>query len=137
MQVPASAGHLLEYRLGEAGFETLGFAVNVPRYLAHLDYPLAAVTLLDCGRAGGLRLPTDELLEAAAATRAEIDQQVAASEQVAGGGHALEQQYDELVAGRATSLVADGARLPTADEIGAEFESYLSQQTDNGDGPVL
>lgn len=138
VQVPASAGHLLEFRLGAAGFETMGFAVNVPHYLAHLDYPLAAVTLLDCvGRAGGLRLPTDGLLEAAAATRAEIDQQVAASEQVRAVVTALEQQYDELVAGRATSLVADGARLPTADEIGAEFESYLSQQNDNGDGPVL
>jgi hypothetical protein len=57
VQVPASAGHLLEFRLGKAGLQTMGFAVNVPHYLAHLDYPAAAATLLECGgRAGGRRL---------------------------------------------------------------------------------
>ncbi|MDQ1690071.1 MAG: hypothetical protein QOD87_179, partial [Pseudonocardiales bacterium] len=47
VQVPASAGHVLEFRLAEAGLASMGFAVNVPHYLAHLDYPDAAVTLLD------------------------------------------------------------------------------------------
>ncbi|MDQ2838935.1 MAG: hypothetical protein M3Y42_13535 [Actinomycetota bacterium] len=57
---------------------------------------------------------------------------MAASEQVASVVHALKVQYDEIVAGRGRGLVADGARLPTADEIGAEFEQYLSQQNDSG-----
>jgi hypothetical protein len=48
---------------------------------------------------------------------------------------ALELQYDESVAGRSRGLVAEGARLPTADEIGAEFEQYLLQQQDDPGHP--
>jgi predicted ATP-grasp superfamily ATP-dependent carboligase len=129
VQVPASAGHLLEFRLGRAGFDSSGFAANVPHYLAHLDYPEAAATLLDSvARAGGLQLPADSLTEAAAVVRSTVDSQVAASDEVAAMVQALERQYDEIVAGRGGGLVADGARLPTADEIGAEFEQYLSRQ---------
>jgi predicted ATP-grasp superfamily ATP-dependent carboligase len=136
VQVPASAGHLLEFRLGAAGLDVMGFAVNVPHYLAHLDYPAAAATLLDSvAHAGQLRIPTDSILEAAKTTRAEVDEQVAASAEIASVVRALEQQYDEIVAGSGQSLVADGAQLPTADELGAEFERYLSQQSDSGDNP--
>ncbi len=129
VQVPGSAGHLIEFRLGESGLDTMGFAVNVPHYLAHLDYPAAAVTLIDCvARAADLVLPTDSLQEAARESRIDLDTKVAASEQITAVVQALELQYDEIVAGRSRGLVADGARLPTADEIGAEFEQYLSQQ---------
>ncbi|MDT0260333.1 PAC2 family protein [Jatrophihabitans lederbergiae] len=136
VQVPASAGHLMEFRLGETGLDSMGFAVNVPHYLAHLDYPAAAATLLECvAKAGGLELPVSVLDEAAIVTRVDLDAQVASSEQVASVVHALEAQYDEIVAGRSRGLVADGGRLPTADEIGAEFEQYLSQQPDAGEDP--
>jgi hypothetical protein len=84
-------------------------------------------------RAGQLRIPTDSMLEAAKTTRADVDEQVAASAEIASVVKALEQQYDEIVAGNGQSLVAEGARLPTADELGAEFERYLSQQSDSGD----
>jgi hypothetical protein len=133
VQVPAAAGHLMEFRLGETGLDAMGFAVNVPHYLAHLDYPAAASKLLECvAGAAGLELPTTALDEAALVTRTEVDAQVAASEQIAGVVQALEAQYDEIVAGRSRGLVADGGRLPTADELGAEFERYLSQQDDSG-----
>jgi hypothetical protein len=136
VQVPAAAGHLLEYRLGTAGVPAMGFAVNVPHYLAHLDYPAAAAKLLSCvAAAGSLTLPTDALDLAAVSTAADIDAQVAGSEQISAVVRTLEAQFDEIVAGRSASLVADGGRLPTADELGAEFEKYLSQQPDPGDGP--
>jgi hypothetical protein len=132
VQVPASAGHLIEYRLTDAGVDSMGFAVNVPHYLAHLDYPAAALTLIECvARGAGLTLPTEDLQEAAAVSRIDLDSKVAASEQVTAVVRALESQYDELVAGRTRGLVAEGARLPTADEIGAEFEQYLLQQQEN------
>jgi hypothetical protein len=114
----------------------MGFAVNVPHYLAHLDYPAAALTLIECVAQGaGLTLPTEQLADAAAASRIDLDARVAASEQVAAVVRALEVQYDEIVAGRSRGLVAEGARLPTADEIGAEFEQYLLQQQDDPDDP--
>jgi hypothetical protein len=136
VQVPASAGHVLEFRLAEAGLASMGFAVNVPHYLAHLDYPDAAVTLLDhVARAADLQLPSDALQEAGDTVRAGVDEQVAGSEEVAGVVRALEQQYDEIVAGRGNGLVADGMPLPTADELGAEFERYLSRQPGPGEEP--
>ena len=134
VQVPASAGHLIEFRLSESGVDSTGFAVNVPHYLAHLDYPAAALTLVECvAKAAGLVLPTEALQEAATASRIDLDVKVAASEQITAVVRALEQQYDEIVAGRSRGLVAEGARLPTADEIGAEFEQYLLQQQGPGE----
>lgn len=134
VQVPASAGHLIEFRLSKSGMDSTGFAVNVPHYLAHLDYPAAALTLVECvAKAAGLVLPTEALQEAASASRIELDAKVASSEQITAVVRALELQYDEIVAGRSHGLVAEGARLPTADEIGAEFEQYLLQRENPGE----
>src|SRR4051794_5689825 len=41
VQVPGSAGHLLEHRLGEAGQGPMGFAGHVPPYLAQGAHPTA------------------------------------------------------------------------------------------------
>jgi hypothetical protein len=81
--------------------------------------------------AAELTLPTDALDLAANSMVAEVDAQVAGSEQIASVVHTLEAQYDEIVAGRAQGLVAEGGRLPTADELGAELEKFLSQQDDS------
>ena len=81
VQVPASAAHLTEFRLGKAGHDAVGFAVHVPQYLSQLDYPQAAEVLLD---------------------------------------HVA----------TVTGLV-----LPTADEIGAELERFLAQQSRPRDSP--
>ncbi|MDQ6649209.1 MAG: PAC2 family protein [Actinomycetota bacterium] len=138
VQVPASAGHLMEYRLGQGGVDAAGFAVNVPHYVAQIDYPAAAVTLLECvARTGGLVLPTGALEEAARTTRASIDEQVSASDEVASVVRALEAQYDAFLAGTGRSLVAEGSPLPSADEIAAEFEHYLSQQPGAGEPPAI
>jgi predicted ATP-grasp superfamily ATP-dependent carboligase len=136
IRVPASVGNLIEYRIGKTGTPACGFAAAVPHYLAHLDYPDAAHTLLNgVARAGDLSLPTDALARAAAAMRDDIDKQVAATEQVATLVAGLERQYDDLTAGRGSQLLADGARLPTADELAAEFERYLSDRPESGDDP--
>jgi proteasome assembly chaperone (PAC2) family protein len=136
IQVPASVGNLLEYRLGEAGTPACGFAVAVPHYLAQLDYPDAARTLLNCvARASELALPTDALEHAAQVVRDDVDKQVARSEEIATLVHGLERQYDDMTAGRGSGLMTDGSRLPTADELGAEFERYLSGWTDTDEDP--
>jgi len=136
VQVPASAGHLLEFRLGSTGRDAMGFAVNVPQYVAQMDYPAAAEALLDAvARATGLSLPTDALRQAADVTRAAIDGQVAASTEVAAVVSQLETQYDAFVAQRGQPLLApDGSALPTADELGAELERFLAEQSGPGEG---
>ena len=137
VQVPGSAAHLLEYRLGQAGRDALGFAVHVPHYLSQTDYPAAAQTLLEAvSQATGLRLVSESLRTAAERIRAEVDRQVVESEEVAAVVHALEQQYDAYVAGRGSDLLAPGTGpLPTADELGAELERFLAEQSDRGDQP--
>jgi hypothetical protein len=128
VHVPASAGHLLEYRLGEAGFEAMGFAVHVPHYVSQSAYPAAAAQLVrEVAKAGSLQLPVDALDEAAVATRVSLDEQVAGAPEVAEVVKQLEEQYDAFVSGRGRSLL-DESELPTADELGAELERFLSEQ---------
>jgi hypothetical protein len=132
VHVPASAGHLLEHRLAEAGFEAMGFAVHVPHYVAQSAYPAAAARLLrEVEKNAGLHLPLDALDEAAAQTREAIDAQVEGAPEVAAVVRQLEDQYDAFVSGRGRSLLASDmseSDLPTADELGAELERFLAEQ---------
>ena len=132
VQVPGGAGHLLEYRLGQQGRDAMGFAVHVPHYLAQSEYPAAAERLLTAvSKATGLLLPTEDLRQAAEAARLEIDQQIAQADEAASVVRSLEQQYDAFIRGQeGTNLLADDTGpLPTADELGAELERFLAEQT--------
>jgi cation transport regulator ChaC len=132
-EVPGSAVGLLEFRLGEAGLDAMGFAVHVPHYLARAEYPQAARVLLDhVGLATGLHLPTESLLQAAERAEAEIAAQVAESEEVAQVVQALERQYDMVAAGRGQRSAAGlGGELPSADELAAEVERFLADREDD------
>jgi predicted ATP-grasp superfamily ATP-dependent carboligase len=135
LQVPGSAAALLEYRLGQDERAAIGFAVHVPHYLAQAAYPAAAVTLLEAvQRATGLILPGDTLREAARRTDLEIARQVEGSAEVTEVVEALEQQYDQFAAGR-NLLGEDPESMPTAEELGAEFERFLAEQQGRGDSP--
>ena len=136
VQVPASVGNLLEFRLGESGHDAMGFAAHVPHYLAQATYPSASELLLDSISAStGLALPTGQLREAARLVRADVDKQIADDEQATRLVSSLEAQYDAFLRGReADNLLAENkAPLPTADELGAELERFLAEQTREGD----
>jgi hypothetical protein len=68
--------------------------------------------------------------------RAEVDEQVGSSQEVANVVRHLEQQFDQAVEtrGRRSLLAADAENLPTADEIGAELEQFLAEQGDAEQG---
>ena len=138
--MPGSAASLIELRMGQAGRDALGFAVHVPHYLAHASYPAAAVTLLTAvSLATGLNLPADELKEAAGLTDAEIARQVEASDEVAEVVRSLEAQYDAFNSEHQDLLASQPEDMPTAEELGAQFERFLaeqqSQQGDEGASP--
>jgi predicted ATP-grasp superfamily ATP-dependent carboligase len=136
LQVPGSAAGLLELRLGEDNRAALGFAVHVPHYLAQAAYPAAAVTLMESiQRATGLMLPGDALREAARRTDEEIARQVEGSDEVAEVVRSLEEQYDSFSADRDGLLGGDPDSMPTAEELGAEFERFLAEQQGHGDLP--
>jgi predicted ATP-grasp superfamily ATP-dependent carboligase len=138
LQVPGSVASLLEFRLGEQDRAALGFAVHVPHYLAQAAYPMAAVALLEAvARGTGLSLPDEALREAAQRTDEEIARQVEASEEITELVQALERQYDAFVdAAERDSLLADQvADMPTAEELGAQFERFLAEQQGRADSP--
>ncbi|WP_300016353.1 PAC2 family protein [Pseudonocardia sp.] len=138
-EVPGSAVALMEFRLGAAGHDAMGFAVHVPHYLARAEYPQAARVLLDhVGLAAGLYLPTESLSQAAVRSEAEIAEQVAGSEEVTQVVEALERQYDTVSSGRGErSGMGLSGELPSADELGAEVEKFLAAQDDDtGDDPM-
>jgi PAC2 family len=135
VQVPGSITALLELRLGESGHDALGFAIHVPHYLAQAQFADAAVVGLESFVAAtGLNIPADDLVATAGLNRAEILQEIAGSEEVTQVVEALERQYDAYIQGREKPglLATDVRDLPTADEIGAEFEEFLRTQTDEG-----
>lgn len=137
VQVPASASSVLEYRLGRWGHDAMGFAVHVPHYLAQTAFPKASMVALEhVQRVTGLDLAPAALEAAAQEAVAEVDRQVESSEEIAAVVHALEEQYDSFsrAIGR-TNLLAETSDIPTADELGAEFERFLAQQQ-GGDGPT-
>ncbi len=139
VQVPASVGNLLEYRLGQRGRDAMGYAAHVPHYLAQTEYPAAAELLLSSvSQATGLLLPTDALRAAAELVRVEVDKQVADDEQATALVAALEQQYDAFVRARQSGslLAGPGGPLPTAEELGAELERFLAEQNKNGEPPA-
>jgi hypothetical protein len=137
-EVPGSAVALMEYRLGEAGHDAMGFAVHVPHYLARAEYPQAARVLLDhVGLAAELYLPTEPLAEAARQAEEEIAEQVAASDEVRQVVDALERQYDSVSSGRGDrSVFGLGGELPSAEELGAEVEQFLAERVDPEDPPA-
>jgi len=129
IRIPSSAQALLELRLGEWGHDATGFVAHIPHYVAQLDYPLAAATMLEAVQGvTGLEWDLAALRGAGEERRAEIEAQVAASPDVHDVVAGLEQQYDafrDADSGNTLPL-ADEQRLPTGEELGEEFERFLA-----------
>jgi predicted ATP-grasp superfamily ATP-dependent carboligase len=136
LRVPSSAQVLVEIRLGEWGHDALGFVAHIPHYLAQLDYPAAAVTLLEqVERAGRLTINLADLHEEAAARNQEIETYLEANAEVAEVVQALERQYDSFTQAEASgaNLLAPNQPLPTGEELGREFERFLAGLEDRPD----
>jgi hypothetical protein len=135
VQVPGSAGHLLEHRLSTSGHDAMGFAVHVPHYLAQAAYPPAAEALLRAvARGSGLALPVGALEEASKEAQQAVAALVGQSDELGELVRTLETQYDAAVADRGASLTEAGS-LPTGDELGAELERFLAEQARKRDDP--
>ncbi|WP_040791154.1 PAC2 family protein [Nocardia paucivorans] len=132
LQVPGSASMLLEFRMAQHGHESVGFSVHVPHYLAQTSYPEAAQTLLEhVGENAGLELPLAALGEAAARVREQVNEHIAGNPEVEMVVQALERQYDTFVSAqeRRVGLLVGESELPTGEELGAEFERFLAEQS--------
>lgn len=132
--VPSSAQSMLEVRMREHGLDAIGYVVHVPHYLTQIEYPTAALALLEAVQLKlGLSLDLEELRARQPDSISEIEQQIADQdgEQVL---HGLEEQYDIFSRGAAESLLADDSSLPTGDELASQLEQFLAQQRKNDQG---
>ena len=139
VQVPGSAGHLLEYRLGQQGHDAMGFAVHVPHYLAQTDFPAgrrAALTSLS--RTTGLLLPTDALRRPGPRSGPRSTARSARTRKRPRSSSRWRRSTTPICAAGPTggNLLATSGPLPTAEELGAELERFLANQTNPpGDQP--
>ncbi|GAB4003123.1 PAC2 family protein [Nocardioides ultimimeridianus] len=129
LRIPSSAQALLELRLGEWDHDAQGFVAHVPHYLAQLDFPGAAVGLLEhIERAARLTIDLSDLHTATADRLEEIARHLAANEEVREVVEALEAQYDTFARAEAegSSLLAQDEPLPTGEDLGRQFEQFLA-----------
>jgi hypothetical protein len=132
--VPSSAQSLLEFRLGQWGHDAAGYVVHVPHYLSQIDYPPAALALIDAlVDRTGLSIDADGLRSRQGDALAEIEEQI---EQQGGLEvlSGLEEQYDAFTRGAAESLLASDEDLPSGDELADQFEQFLARQRKNEQG---
>lgn len=137
VQVPGALGSLLELRLGESDERAIGWAAHVPHYLAQADFPAASVAALEAIKdLTGLAISDLALVMAMAENMKALEGEIARTEDAAEVVGALEKQYDAFIAGRQRRalLAGDDSELPTADELGKEFERFLRAQPDLEEG---
>ncbi|MDZ8202363.1 PAC2 family protein [Microbacterium sp. SSW1-59] len=134
-QVPATVGHLLEYRFAEQGAAVAGFVLLVPHYLGDTEYPASSMAALDAVTvATGLVFDGDALRDENREYLQKVDEQVAGSEELSRMVENLEERYDAYMAGstQATPIIHTGD-LPSADELAAELERFLANRPPTDD----
>lgn len=135
MQVPATVANLIQFTLAQFERDAIGIAVHVPHYLAQSQYTPAAISgLAKVEALTGLDLATSGLSAAADEALSEIERQAGKSQEISEMITALENQYDAFMAAHPDeSLLAHVTRIPTAEELGAKFEEFLSEYDGNPD----
>ncbi len=124
VEVPAGVQTAIEVAASEAGIPSLGLWAQVPHYISGLNYPAAAISLIDgLSRVAGIALGTGSLEGDAASTRRQIDELVAANGQHGSMIRQLEELWD-------SSEESALGPLPTGDELAAELQAFLRDQPD-------
>jgi hypothetical protein len=122
LDVPAGIADVIGEECTRAGIPSVGLWARVPHYVAGMPYAPAALALVEgLAAVAGLDLPTSKLAEAADASRRQVDELIAQSEEHAAMVRQLEAQLD-AVEDPGLHL---GGRLPSGDEIAAELERFL------------
>jgi hypothetical protein len=135
-QVPATAMHLVEFRMHQRGDDVVGFVLLVPHYLGDTEFPAAAIKALEViSLATGLIFPTDRLREESREFLAKIDEQKNSNEELSKLVMALEERYDKYMEENSVRLshLDDSGPLPSADEIAAELEKFLAMKRSTED----
>ncbi|MEY3561309.1 MAG: hypothetical protein RL068_461 [Actinomycetota bacterium] len=131
-QVPGNIVHLLEYRLGQAGYPTVGFVLLVPHYLADNEVPSAALSGLELiASATSLVFPSDEIRERSEKFVAKVNSQLEDNPELAKLVATLEQSYSSGSGPSRAPIGKPVVEPPSADEIAEELEKYLATMRKN------
>ncbi|MFM5968376.1 MAG: proteasome assembly chaperone family protein [Micrococcales bacterium] len=134
-QVPGNVLHLIEFKLQQLEFPTLGYVLLVPHYLADSEYPAAGVAAIEnLMSSTGLVFATDELREANRNFTAKLNAQVAENEELQRLVSNLEQGYAQTNVGPSKSPLHRREKLvPDADSLAAELEDFLAARQRNAE----
>jgi proteasome assembly chaperone (PAC2) family protein len=132
VDVPAGMGAVLEHALHDRGVAAIGLWAQVPHYLGTMTYPAASIALLDGLRQlTGVDIDTSALQGESTIQRERVDQLVAANPEHQVMVQQLETLYDEAMAAgeELGASPLDSADMPTGDELAAELERFLRDQS--------
>jgi len=133
VDVPAGMGAVLEHAFVAKGVPALGIWAQVPHYLGTMSHPAASMALLDgLEQVSGVSIDHGALEAEAEAQRGRIDQLVGGNPEHLAMIEQLEAVYDASIPEVAGAAFDAGmsANLPSGDDIAAEFEQYLRDQSD-------
>ncbi|MFM6977482.1 MAG: proteasome assembly chaperone family protein [Micrococcales bacterium] len=127
-QVPGNVLHLLEFRFTQEDIPSAGFVMLVPHYLSDVEYPQAVVSAFErITAATGLVFPTDSLRDEGVKFSQEISKNITENPELAKLVSNLETGYNTDQSGTFNPKLSRPERsVPSADEIAAELEDYLS-----------
>lgn len=132
VDVPAGVESVLEHALFDRGAEVMGLWAQVPHYIATMAYPAASAALLTqlCDITG-LHIEVAPLRREATIQRERLDQLIVNNEEHLAMLRQMEAMYD---AQHGDTVDPDGtpltpAELPSMEELAAEVEQFLRDQT--------
>ena len=132
-QVPGNVLHLLEYKVAKTGLPIVGYVLLCPHYLADNDFPQAAVAAFELvSSSTGLVFPSDDLREDGREFLSKLTEQISDNVELQKMITTLEQGYQNEVSGPSRAPIRKPVvKLPNAEEIAAELESYLASRQRN------
>lgn len=112
---------VLQERLDRARVPAVSLRVGVPHYLGNAEHPQSSIALLQhLHHVVGVPVHTARLAAEAARRRMLHDEAVADDEQATAYVAMLEREFDQRAE----------AAIPSADDLGADFERFLREQRD-------
>ncbi|MGA0064682.1 MAG: PAC2 family protein [Ilumatobacteraceae bacterium] len=127
VDVPAGVAAVLEHVLAGRGIASVGLWAQVPHYATTMPYPAASAALLSALRdSSGLAIDVKSLDAEAVRHRERLDQLVAANPEHQAMLEQLQAAFDA-----AHAAGTEPARIPSGDELAAQFEQFLREQGPN------
>jgi hypothetical protein len=128
-QGPTGIVGVLQDAFGDISIPVGSLMAQVPHYIPGTPSPKATLAIVDrvCDLLA-THVPTEDLHRAAATYVKQVDEVVAADDEMAGYVHELERRADEAASSDPLGALGD---LPSGDALAAQLEQFLREQDDS------